>query len=273
MYENLIAKLSSEGEEMKIDIVGMNNKLYFNEFTKEINNNEKRPICQPGTGIYNPRCYDENGKYYGGTFGAIIIDDQYRPGILSNWHVLAVTNEVGPINFYKESSKSHKIDKQFILNWHFRGIDFPITLKQPIEPEEGMKVVKSGYSTDITYGTIEKIGVEDDIKFTIYIDGRKKDEKYHFIDIIKITGEKFADHGDSGAVLLTENNFDPVGLIFAGDHKKNITFACKMSNVFKVMNFKGIICPTKGSLDVDIRTAIEALQTYKGMWHPIPKFK
>jgi hypothetical protein len=89
-----------------------------------------------------------------------------------------------------------------------------------VEPKLGMRVVKSGRTTGITYGTIEGIDVNVIVTYDKDCGSTDTYEAY-FINQILIKPDinrnaTFSLPGDSGSLVLTEDGLSPVGLLFAG---------------------------------------------------------
>lgn len=89
-----------------------------------------------------------------------------------------------------------------------------------VEPMLGMRVVKSGRTTGITYGIIEGIDVNVIVSYDKECGGTDTYEAY-FTNQILIKPDTnrnatFSLPGDSGSLVLTEDGLSPVGLLFAG---------------------------------------------------------
>jgi len=91
------------------------------------------------------------------------------------------------------------------------------------EPEIGMNVKKVGRTTGFTDSKIVQMDASVDVNYT--------SEKLHFTD--QVLTKDMSDPGDSGSVILSEDNF-LVGLLFAGG--SNYTIMNKISNVFQHLN-------------------------------------
>ena len=102
-----------------------------------------------------------------------------------------------------------------------------------IEPEVGMLVKKSGRTTGLTHGEISQV------EATVQVNMGGTEIAY-FIDQIVISGTGFSDGGDSGSVILTDQEEAPIyeavaGLLFAGG--QGTTIANRFFNVAKALNF------------------------------------
>jgi hypothetical protein len=89
-----------------------------------------------------------------------------------------------------------------------------------VEPKLGMKVVKSGRTTGITYGTIEGIDVNVIVTYDKDCGSTDTYEAYFTNQILikpdTTRNATFSLPGDSGSLVLTEDSLSPVGLLFAG---------------------------------------------------------
>lgn len=99
------------------------------------------------------------------------------------------------------------------------------------EAELGMHIFKSGRTTGLTEGTIEYVNA------TIQVDYNGKTAYFTEQIIAKGKNNLISSGGDSGSVVLTENNLI-IGLLFAGNDSQNILVANKIQNVFSKLNIK-----------------------------------
>lgn len=115
-----------------------------------------------------------------------------------------------------------------------KGINdyLPVVLKKPVEPDIGRVLIKSGWATGVTRNQV--LDVSKDIKVQ-FSDGSVA----KFVNQI-MTGF-MGTHGDSGAFVLTEDSFEPVGLLFAGNPQ--VTFHNKLTILAKMFNLMGFFCP------------------------------
>ena len=92
------------------------------------------------------------------------------------------------------------------------------------------KVLKFGRTTGRT------VGVVDDIDFSTTVKTRGKGERFfHQIRIVPAKGGRFADHGDSGSVILNGNG-ELVGLLFMADTQRyEYAAANHIHNVFEAL--------------------------------------
>jgi hypothetical protein len=194
----------------------------------------------------------------GGTLGCLVTK-QGKYYILSNFHVLAndiipgnngkvsevgdIIVQPGPLDYRCEAPLNNAVGK--LSEWE------PISTKQqnyidaaigevindtvrvdgyieglgiikdsPVEPYIGMKVVKSGRTTGVTYGIIE--GIDTNVIVTYDKEcGSNQTYEAVFVNQILITPDTtrntiFSASGDSGSLILREDDLSPVGLLFAG---------------------------------------------------------
>jgi len=79
-----------------------------------------------------------------------------------------------------------------------------------------MRVAKSGRTTGLTCGSISAIGL--DISVDYYRDCAETRPYLTklFTNQVAMSGDRFSDAGDSGALVVDANNAEPIGLFFAG---------------------------------------------------------
>ena len=124
--------------------------------------------------------------------------------------------------------------KAYDLSFRIRGVaeDLPMVLKDPIIPEEGRWVIKSGMATGVTKNKVLKTDAKATVTFS---DGSVAT----FIDQI-MTGFMGTD-GDSGSFVLTEDTLEPVGLLFAGNDY--VTYHNRLTEIAKKLDLRGYVCP------------------------------
>lgn len=149
---------------------------------------------------------------------------------------------------------------------------------QPAEVKLGLKVIKSGRTTGVTYGRI--VGIDANVLVT-YEKSCGSNETYQALFsnqiIIEPDTEKnpsFSLSGDSGSLVVTEDELLPVGLLFAGNDKH--TYANPISHVINtfgvsIVGVSGkatplpyqaeqIVCQDKNSYDIN--KAIEVKKAF-----------
>jgi len=172
-----------------------------------------------------------------GTLGAYALTTKGLITIVSTGHTL--TNlwraKVGdPILVYPAGLDIRKKVSKVAWTPRIKGIeeDVPTVLKEAIEPRIGMKVIKSGWRTNVTTGEIVSIEGEATVEY-------RNGSKRHFVDLGVAQIE--ADHGDSGAILFSLDGYQPVGMILAKDIRNaNIVYFTKLINVHQL---RGIFSP------------------------------
>jgi len=109
-----------------------------------------------------------------------------------------------------------------------------------VSPQDalGMHVVKVGRTTGVTSGVVtafnvRKVVVEYDISPTLRFDGQ--------IEIESTDSQDFSLPGDSGSLIVTADDFRPVGLLFAGsdqggDGGGGVTYANPFADVLDALN-------------------------------------
>jgi endonuclease G, mitochondrial len=221
----------------------------------------------PGVSIGHP-------SISAGTAGCVVYDaNSGAPFILSNWHVLHGQNgKIGDEIVQPGSYDDNRVDRNVVgkLVRSHLGLagdcalasidqrklaseifDLNVGVSRIGEPELGDRVIKSGRTTDVTYGIVQRIHITTRIDYEV---GTKE------IGCFEIGPDpeqpakngEISMGGDSGAAWLfvdqgqTTNMM--LGLHFAGevgDEPEN-ALACYAESVFKKLN----ISPTQPSKDV-----------------------
>jgi hypothetical protein len=187
-----------------------------------------------------------------GTLGARVRDSQGRIFILSNNHILANSNNASigdntlqpgpfdggsapgdvigtlydfqPISF----SSNNQMDAAIaIVDGNDVSGSTPTTAgygapsTSHVNPSVGMGVQKYGRTTGHTFGTVEEINVTVSICFALR--GPFCSQSATFVNQFTISPGTFSDGGDSGSLIVTNNNNrNPVGLLFAGSSTRTI---------------------------------------------------
>lgn len=121
----------------------------------------------------------------------------------------------------------------------------PAVLKEPVPPEEGCPVFKSGIKTGVTTGEIRDTDTTTIVKpktRTLYLKNQFRTTRM---------GAK----GDSGSYVLTEDAYEPVGLFSAIDNEG--TFHTKLTAVADSIDAAGFYAPM--SLPHDTPALLEEL--------------
>lgn len=254
-----------DGEKVKTDIIQRKYSPKYEIIREDIKTNRKAKLdpIVPGISISH---HEETA----GTLGCIVYDSETgEEYILSNWHVLhGAEGEIGDIivqpgpfddNSAIELNKMGKLVRSHlglagdcaISTIENRDIDpeildIGIIPKQIARVELGDKVVKSGRTTDVTYGIVIRIEVTINLNYGGDIGSRK-------IGCFEIgpDPEKPAENneismgGDSGSIWLLREKDTPeptdvvVGLHFAGESQFNpdeYALACNIHSVLKKLN-------------------------------------
>jgi len=79
-----------------------------------------------------------------------------------------------------------------------------------------MKVAKSGRTTGLTCGSISAVGLDVSVDYYRDCAETRPYVTKLFTNQVAMSGDRFSDTGDSGALVVDANNAEPVGLFFAG---------------------------------------------------------
>ncbi len=79
-----------------------------------------------------------------------------------------------------------------------------------------MRVAKSGRTTGLTCGSISAVSVDVSVDYYRDCAETKPYVTKLFTNQVAMSGDRFSDAGDSGALVVDANNAEPVGLFFAG---------------------------------------------------------
>jgi hypothetical protein len=95
-----------------------------------------------------------------------------------------------------------------------------------------LKVAKSGRATGLTCSSISAINVTASVTYQKGCNGGLQFQQT-YTDLIVIDGGDFSAQGDSGALIVTEDTADPIGLIFASSD--TATLASPVSDVLTAL--------------------------------------
>lgn len=229
--------LPTEIEGIRIDVIE-------GSFTIQSDPTKKRDPLIGALSIINSR------MNAAGTLGGTVFDNTTRSDmILSNWHVLCGngcqvgdtiiqpgsydggTNQDAVATLTRSTLSSHVDAGIAVLNGK-RFLDQSVLglgwFKGHSNPSLGLQVRKSGRTTGITTGQITDLSA--DVTISGYPGGSRR-----FSDqlLIEASSGLFSDHGDSGSLVLNDNN-QVIGLLFAGGG--TLTIANKISNVISELN-------------------------------------
>ena len=263
-FDPIPETISIDGLEIATDVLERRYDLSF-QVIEEVADSARKvrvdPIA-PGVSICN-------AKGTAGTAGCVVYDkDDDTPFILSNWHVLHGSDghladlivQPGPHDDNRISlNKSGKLIRSHlgiagdcaISSIEGRGFTEEIfklntRVRKLSEPELGDKVIKSGRTTDVTYGVVDRIHVIVSLNYGINI-GRKEIGCFEIgVDENNLPPDgEISKGGDSGAVWLIAKNNKPsdimAGLHFAGEGRGNPhehALACYPKSVFDKLGIK-----------------------------------
>jgi hypothetical protein len=206
-----------------------------------------------------------------GTLGSLVykIGREDKQFILSNNHVLARTNEgekreliIQPGSLddgcrFRRKNRVAKLKKFIPIDFSVFGsneIDAAIAKIRPrkvdqsgiildigqvgtipLDPELGMAVKKAGRTTDLTFGTIDAIGVTVMVEYSVGL--------AWFVNQFVVTPGSFSDPGDSGSLIVVDQDTcpHPVGLLFAGSSAS--TVANPIKAVYESLKVRPVGCP------------------------------
>lgn len=217
----------------------------------------------PGVSIGHP-------SVSAGTVGCVVYDAQSgAPYILSNWHILnGATGAIGDNIVQPGKHDDNRVDRNVVgrlVRSHLgiagdcaiasieqrrlepKIVDLNVSVERIGEPELGDKVVKSGRTTDVTYGVVTRIHVTSKMNYGA--------AGTHEIGCFEIgpDPDHLADDGeismggDSGSAWLSANRNEPtdmmLGLHFAGEigDEPEHALACYPASVFEKLGIQ----PTK----------------------------
>jgi hypothetical protein len=86
----------------------------------------------------------------------------------------------------------------------------------------GRQVAKSGRTTGLTCSTIDSVGVSLTVEYVQNCDGTGTPINVEFSGQIDVAGSAFSAQGDSGALVVSQDTADPVGLLFASSDSSSL---------------------------------------------------
>jgi endonuclease G len=231
-----------------------------------------------------------------GTVGCVVYDAQTgAPYILSNWHVLnGATGVIGDAIVQPGRHDDNRVERNVVgrlVRSHLgvagdcaiasieqrrlepKIIDLNVAVERIGEPDLGDKVVKSGRTTNVTYGIVTRIHVTAKIDYGL--------AGMHEIGCFEIGPDpdrqsedgEISLGGDSGSAWLVVSRNKPtnmmVGLHFAGevDDEPEHALACYPGSVFEKLGIQ----PVKPDVPVQVGEAgLGYLPTFVGSPIPLP---
>ncbi len=234
----------------EIDIIPVRYQLHWGgqEINEQTRFDNFSKILYGGIQIMSP------GSMAWGTLGGKVRDCQTgQLMLLSNYHILAI-DEFGsnicqpnrlqitqnniPIASYVRNGLTQNIDaavSSFNGNRICTNVQSGLgTVTGITFPKLGMKVIKSGAGSGITYGIISGI-----MGSTIRHWHGKRRLFSHLIQITTMTDDSMiSTPGDSGAWWLEHRTHRVVGLHFGGSHRPNFALAFSMPAVFNALQIE-----------------------------------
>lgn len=202
-------------------------------------------------------------KVSAGTFGCVVKDNS-RYYILSNNHVLANSNDCSigdpilqPGRIDGGKNKNNLIGKlSYFMPLDFRGINqIDAAISEPFDyshisahipnigsingitnPRIGMRVVKYGRTTGYRVGVITSRNA--DIKVNFGGQQVQFEDQFEIQGFTNDQGRKipFSRGGDSGSLIVEYGTNLAVGLLFAGNDTKGVTFANPINKVLSTFD-------------------------------------
>lgn len=228
----------------------------------------------PGVSIGHP-------SVSAGTVGCVVYDAQTgAPYILSNWHILnGETGKVGDVIVQPGKHDDNRVERNAVgrLVRSHLGVagdcaiaaikqrqlepailDLGVVVNRIGEVDLGDKVVKSGRTTEVTYGVVNRIHVTTRINY-----GLAGDQDIGGFEIAPdprrpAKNEEISMGGDSGSAWLLVDKEDPtdmmVGLHFAGEtgDETEHALACYAASVFEKLQIQ----PAKPAPDSRLMEAV-----------------
>lgn len=242
------------------------------------------PVC-PGVSIGHV-------KSTAGTLGAIVTDrGSHAPALLSNWHVFCgATGKVGdpivqPGPFDDDRVSRNGIGKLLRSHLGLAGdcavasiegrrldakiLDLGVRVEAIGKPELGDLVVKSGRTTDVTYGVVTRV----DALFKMPYDGMPEQTIGGFeiepSPKHPAAGNEISKGGDSGSAWMAVDKGDKVtstmlGLHFGGDAEGSegeFALACYAKSVFEKLELEPL--STTPSVQALRAASIESAETLR----------
>jgi hypothetical protein len=83
-------------------------------------------------------------------------------------------------------------------------------------------VAKSGRSTGLTCSTIDAVNTSTSVEYTVNCDGTGKSFSVNYSNQIDVLGGDFSGEGDSGSLIVTQGEANPVALLYAGSDSDTV---------------------------------------------------
>jgi hypothetical protein len=209
---------------------------------------------QGGISISNARI----GGY--GTLGGLVIDrESGAKMILSNWHVLAgawyaqsgwsiyqpgrgdggtATDTVAKLSRHAMASSLDAAVAELTGSRQLTNEQFDLDPVKGVDRAVyGMKVVKSGRRTGVTYGRVAGVGGV----FKGYYAGVKRLIRNVLTIVPRLDGTEVSSAGDSGSFWLEEETRQAIGLHFAGGDSPERALAIDMQSILDALNVDMVV--------------------------------
>lgn len=85
-----------------------------------------------------------------------------------------------------------------------------------------LAVAKSGRTTGLTCSTVGAIGINVSVMYTTNCDGSGTKFSVNYTNQVSVLGGDFSGAGDSGSLIVTQNNANPVALLYAGSNTDTV---------------------------------------------------
>jgi hypothetical protein len=86
----------------------------------------------------------------------------------------------------------------------------------------GREVAKSGRTTGLTCSSVDSVGVSLSVEYVQNCDGTGTPINVEFSGQIDVSGSAFSAQGDSGALVVSQDSADAVGLLFASSDSSSV---------------------------------------------------
>lgn len=191
-----------------------------------------------------------------GTLGGMVVDEETgEPMLLSNFHVMASRGYArlgAPILQPGRGDGGEDIVAYFARHGMDRGIDAAVArlsgtrgiindlfrlgrINGVCAPVLGMRVCKSGRTSDVTHGMVAGIGAV--VKITYPGSGLRPIRSV--MNIVPIGGgSEVSEPGDSGSLWVDEETHAAVGLHFAGSDDPENALAIDMAEVLRTLHVR-----------------------------------
>ncbi|MDR6935359.1 hypothetical protein [Luteibacter sp. 3190] len=244
----LIDIINRAGGQVNIDYIGELRQLHA------------LPPPMPFGAVCRPLIAGSSVSHIQGNAGTIglfpLAADRTRRVLLSNNHVLARNNaaQLGDPIVQPATADGGSIQYQVGALERFEPIEVPgpnaidaaiASLHDRLGPPNlliaGQRAVRGIRSARAgepiwkfgksTAGTKGRVGVSLVDNVRVQVAGRGE-ALFHRVIEIRGTNGPFGTFGDSGAAVMGTDDF-AIGLLFAGSHTKNVTYACDLPTVFR----------------------------------------